>query len=121
MTGAVDLCALSISFLLAGGVCGFLWELWNFRAGLKWAYTVPFVGSLEIFEMPLLGFLGFSLFALECYVMVNSFHLLIERIHRRWPPWRQLLIWSILAAAMVLFDIIIFPGIDRKTVDAFKG
>ncbi len=27
--------------LLAGAVCGLLWELWNFRAGSKWIYTLP--------------------------------------------------------------------------------
>ncbi|MGO8942578.1 MAG: hypothetical protein ACLQJ7_02750, partial [Syntrophobacteraceae bacterium] len=52
--------------LMAGAVCGLLWELWNFRAGSKWVYTVPYAGSLKIFEMPLLGFLGFPPFALEC-------------------------------------------------------
>jgi hypothetical protein len=56
--------------LLAGGaVCGVLWEFWNFWAGAKWIYAVPILGDLKIFEMPVLGFLGFPPFCLECFVL----------------------------------------------------
>lgn len=55
--------------LAAGMICGFLWEFWNFWATAKWIYTVPFVGDMKIFEMPVAGFLGFPPFALECFVM----------------------------------------------------
>lgn len=54
--------------LATGLVCGLLWEGWNYWAGLKWAYNVSFVGQWKIFEMPILGYLGFTVFALECYV-----------------------------------------------------
>ena len=54
--------------LVTGLVCGILWEAWNYWAGLKWIYSVPLVGEGKIFEMPLLGYLGFSVFAIECYV-----------------------------------------------------
>lgn len=57
------------SLLFSGIICGFLWEFWNYWAGARWIYTVPIVGQLKIFEMPLLGYLGFAAFALECYVM----------------------------------------------------
>lgn len=54
--------------LLAGGaLCGLLWEFWNYWARAKWIYTVPFTKNLKYFEMPLLGFLGFPPFALECF------------------------------------------------------
>jgi hypothetical protein len=46
-----------------------LWELFNFRARTKWIYTVPGFEELKLFEMPVLGFLGFPPFALECYEM----------------------------------------------------
>ena len=72
--------------LLAGAVCGLLWELWNFRAGSKWIYTVPHVGFLKVFEMPLLGFLGFPPFAVECYAMTAGFFLLISKIREKYPP-----------------------------------
>jgi len=61
-----------IWLLLAGGaICGFLWEFWNFWAGSKWIYTVPFTKDLKYFEMPLLGLLGFPPFALECFAMYH--------------------------------------------------
>jgi len=56
--------------LLAGGlVCGFLWEFWNYWALSKWTYTVPYFGNIKVFEMPVLGYLGFPPFAVECWVM----------------------------------------------------
>jgi hypothetical protein len=60
--------------LLAGGAgIGLLWELYNSIARSRWIYTVPGLDNLKLFEMPLLGFLGFPVFALECW---SVFHLL---------------------------------------------
>jgi len=58
-----------INLLAAGFICGGLWELWNFWARAKWIYTVPIFGDVKIFEMPVLGYLGFPPFALECFTM----------------------------------------------------
>ncbi len=57
----------------SGLACGLLWEFWNYWAAAKWVYTVPisFAGP-RLFEMPLLGFLGFIPFALECFVMQET-------------------------------------------------
>jgi hypothetical protein len=66
------LCAL----LASGGACGVLWEFWNYWAISKWTYTVPYLGHVKLFEMPVLGFLGFPPFAVECwaiYVLCRSF------------------------------------------------
>ena len=57
------------ALLASGLVCGVLWEFWNYWALTKWTYTVPFFGNVKIFEMPVLGFLGFPPFAVECWVM----------------------------------------------------
>ena len=57
------------ALLASGLVCGLLWEFWNYWAISKWTYTVPFFGSVKLFEMPVLGFLGFPPFAVECWVM----------------------------------------------------
>jgi hypothetical protein len=57
------------ALLASGFVCGVLWEFWNYWAISKWTYTVPFFGNVKIFEMPVLGFLGFPPFAVECWVM----------------------------------------------------
>ena len=56
-------------FLLAGWICGCLWEFWNYWAAAKWLYTFPIFQRWKIFEMPAPGFLGFLPFALECFVM----------------------------------------------------
>lgn len=54
------------ALLLSGLVCGLLWELFNYWAGAKWVYTVPWPKGPKLFEMPWLGYLGFPPFALEC-------------------------------------------------------
>ncbi len=69
--------------LTAGLICGVLWEFWNFWTSTKWIYTVPFFSRLKIFEMPVLGFLGFPPFALECYVAYNAMAML--RGKGGWP------------------------------------
>lgn len=58
-----------INLLVAGFICGGLWELWNFWARAKWIYTVPIVGDIKMFEMPVFGYFGFPPFALECFTM----------------------------------------------------
>lgn len=57
------------NLLIAGFICGGLWEFWNFWARAKWIYTVPILGDLKIFEMPVLGYFGFPPFAVECFTM----------------------------------------------------
>ncbi|HUG54352.1 MAG TPA: DUF4332 domain-containing protein [Vicinamibacteria bacterium] len=57
--------------LLAGLLCGGLWEAWNFWARTKWIYTVPGFEGVRLFEMPLTGFLGFPPFAVESVVLLR--------------------------------------------------
>lgn len=55
-------------------ICGFFWEMWNLHSLPKWIYHVPFAGACKVFEMPLLGYLGylpfgpalFSFYSLAC-------------------------------------------------------
>jgi len=35
------------------------------------AIAVPYLGHVKVFEMPVLGYLGFPPFALECYAMYH--------------------------------------------------
>ena len=73
----------TLSLFAAGGLCGFCWEFWNFWASTKWTYDLPFLGSLEnlrIFEMPMMGFLGFFPFAIECWVVLNSLTAVLSRL-----------------------------------------
>jgi hypothetical protein len=60
-----------LALLGAGAVCGVLWEFWNYWAATRWTYTVPYLGHVKVFEMPVLGYLGFPPFALECYAMYH--------------------------------------------------
>ncbi len=60
-----------VALLVSGAVCGVLWEFWNYWAVTKWTYTVPFLGDVRVFEMPVLGYLGFPPFALECYAIYH--------------------------------------------------
>jgi hypothetical protein len=57
------------SFLIAGWVCGWLWEFWNYWAGAKWVYIFPILQQWKIFEMPVPGYLAYPVFALECFAM----------------------------------------------------
>jgi hypothetical protein len=57
------------SFLIAGWVCGWLWEFWNYWAAAKWVYTFPILQQWKIFEMPAPGYLAYPVFALECFAM----------------------------------------------------
>ncbi len=56
-------------FFLTGLICGFLWEFWNYWAIGKWEYDVPYWGHIKLFEMPVLGFLGFLPFTIECFAI----------------------------------------------------
>ena len=56
---------------LAALVCGFFWEFWNSRSAAHWVYSVPYVHRFLIFEMPLLGYVGYLPFGLECVAIVD--------------------------------------------------
>lgn len=51
--------------------CGFFWEMWNYFSYPKWTYHVPFANFVHLFEMPLLGYLGYLPFGLELYALVH--------------------------------------------------
>jgi len=112
--------------LIAGLICGLLWEFWNYWALSKWIYTVPFFDKAKGFEMPFLGFLGFPPFVVQAYVMYNFIshfrfgrgweesndHLHTERKTR---PLTKILITIL----MVSFYVLIFKTIDNSTVDSY--
>lgn len=58
---------------LAALVCGFFWELWNYKSLAHWEYAVPFVQRFHLFEMPLLGYAGYLPFGLECVAVAQVF------------------------------------------------
>jgi hypothetical protein len=100
-----------LNLLAAGMVCGLLWELWNFWAQAKWIYTVPFFEEGKLFEMPLLGFLGFPPFAVSAYAMYRIILIAMQRS----KIWTRGILWSLIA----LFCLLAFAGIDRYTVVSY--
>jgi hypothetical protein len=112
--------------LIAGLMCGFLWEFWNFWALSKWVYTVPFFEKTKGFEMPFLGFLGFPPFAIQAYVMYNFISLF--RSGRGWEEStyrlnleRRTRPLTIFLTAILIgsFSVLIFRAIDSNTVDSY--
>ena len=112
--------------LTAGLICGVLWEFWNFWAATKWIYTVPFFEELKIFEMPLLGFLGFPPFAVECYVVYNFIS--IFRHQRGWEEDNYRLnqgervlspLVAITSLVGLIFCLATFNAMDTKTVNSY--
>jgi len=93
-----------IARLMAAGLfAGVLWESFNAMARGRWIYTVPFLEHLKIFEMPLVGFLGFPFFALEVW---SLYHLLVPHTTRR----------TLLGSAG--FVVLALIGIDHWTVSS---
>jgi hypothetical protein len=112
--------------LIAGLICGFLWEFWNYWAQSKWIYTVPFFQETKGFEMPCLGFLGFPPFAVQAYVMYNTLSLF--RCYRGWEQSSYRLnlkektrvTTRILTALLIVsFSVLVFRTIDLNTVDSY--
>jgi hypothetical protein len=112
--------------LIAGLVCGLLWEFWNFWARSKWVYTVPFFESTKGFEMPVPGFLGFPPFAVQVYVMYNFLSLFRsgkgweESTGRAAPERKRGRVKVVLPLAFIaVFCILLFREIDLHTVDSY--
>ena len=108
-----------VRLLVGGAGIGLLWELYNSFARSRWIYTVPGLEELKLFEMPLLGFVGFPVFALECW---SVFHLLAcfgvstPEVPRRGPiPIKRKVAT---AAAGVLFAVVVLSGMERYTISS---
>lgn len=60
-------------FALAS-ICFFVpWELWNWQNDPKWIYEVPYVGFAKVFEMPILGYIGYLPFGWEIFAFTAFF------------------------------------------------
>jgi len=98
-----------VAFLLSGLLCGIMWETWNFWAIAKWVYTVPYFEDLKVYEMPILGYLGFPVFSLEVFAFVSF----IKGLKKK----------GVIQASSVLisliFSLFVFQGVDRHTVFSY--
>src|SRR3989449_619793 len=93
-----------VARLMAAGLfAGALWESFNGLARGRWIYTVPFLEHWKVFEMPLVGFLGFPFFALEVW---SLYHLLAPRTTPR------------TVAASALLALLVLAGMDAWTVSS---
>lgn len=84
----------TLAAFAGGATCGLLWEFWNYWALTKWTYNLPFLGSWEqyrYFEMPLIGFIGFVPFGIECWVMWQTIRIPLDGMVEPLPDERTLL------------------------------
>jgi len=63
--------AVPLSLFVGATLTGVLWEFWNYWAIPKWIYTLPIADFFHVFEMPLLGYLGYGPFGWELYAMYH--------------------------------------------------
>jgi len=100
--------------LAAGLICGFLWEFWNYWARAKWVYTLPYFQWGRVFEMPVLGYLGFPPFAVEAAVMYNFFQVVYRWTGDNRRQRRRL--WLV----QIVFWVVMFAAIDMWAVMSFQ-
>jgi hypothetical protein len=103
-----------LCLLAAGLICGLWWEAWNYPATARWVYNLPVLNFGKVFEMPVLGYLGFLPFALEVAVMYNFVKALDDRV----LVTRRRRLYAV--AVQVFFWIIMFATIDKWTVLSFQ-
>jgi hypothetical protein len=95
-----------VRLFIGGSLVGGLWEGLNYWARTKWVYTVPGFEEWKLFEMPLLGFVGFPFLALSafeayslwCWLVRNGRHW--ERPDDEQPPLRTRQVLAQVAALL---------------------
>jgi hypothetical protein len=65
--------------MMASLVTGVFWEMWNFFSLPKWTYEIPYVGFWHVFEMPLLGYLGYPFFGIAVFSYAAIALMLLSR------------------------------------------
>lgn len=98
------------SWVLAGLVAGFLWELFNFWAGSHWEYSLPYLDFWHVFQMPVFGYTGFMPFALEVFIFYQFLH----KIYREFK--RRIFIKSLFFVFLIIFYLAGFYLIDTFTL-----
>lgn len=96
--------------LLAGLICGLMWEAWNYLAVGRWVYTVPYLDRVKLFEMPPLGFLGFPPLAVAGY----AFLAWLDGAGRRAGAALR----AAAAALTLVAGLAVLGAMDRETVAA---
>lgn len=123
--------ARPVRLAAAGLLVGLAWELLNSFAGTRWIYTVPGLEGAKVFEMPLPGFLGFPIFALDCFVLYQTLTLLgvaapgwdggrVGSGPPTVPPGASTSGKAAAVAGGVVLSLLALVGIDRYTVDSLR-
>lgn len=99
------------SWALAGLAAGFFWEFFNFWAGSRWEYHLPFLNSGRIFEMPVFGYTGFPPFALEIFAFIQLFSWGRQKLAKK-----SSLVQAAVLVGFGLFCAGAFALIDRFTL-----
>ena len=82
----------------------------NWFAGSHWEYHIPYLNFGRIFQMPVFGFGGFIVFALEVFALDSFLRGVYLRLKSR--PALRFAFWAVLAA----FSLAVFALIDRFSV-----
>jgi len=69
---------IPVSLLVSGIFVGFLWEVWNYWSLTKWTKSVPFFDFYRSFDIPLLSYSLYFLFAWEIYSMYHFFRYIMK-------------------------------------------
>ncbi len=113
-----------LRFLTGGLFIGFLWEFYNIESRSKWIYTVPGFENFKLFEMPLLGFFGFPVFALDCFVVYQTLVLLRVAVpeDEKDEPLYKSRPGRTLAAVVgaIAFSVAVLFGMDRWNTDSLR-
>lgn len=118
-----------LTLAIASIICGFFWEMWNSYADPKWIYQIPYWGEFKVFEMPVLGFIGYLPFGLEIFAFFSFFQGIIKypkekffnlthfaQIHNKHP------LKAILTLIFILITIMIGLGlIEEKFFNTFES
>ena len=123
--------------LVAGGLgIGVLWELLNAGARARWIYTVPGLETFKLWEMPLPGFLGFPVLALDGWAAWQALAMtglaFAPRRERELDysddtsvpgrgarrPTRTLRLGAV--AVAVLFSALVLRGMEQFTISSSK-
>lgn len=65
----------ALSAAMAALFCGFFWEMWNYFSMARWMYSIPYVYRFKLFEMPILGYMGYLPFGLTCIAIAELFEI----------------------------------------------
>lgn len=101
-----------IPLLISGFICGVLWELWNYFSGAHWIYTIPLPTSLgsKIFQMPILGYIGFPPFVVQSFSIYKFIVASLEKIKRKY----------LIILVYLIYCVISFHLIIKYTVKTFR-